>query len=113
MMTKLHFMAIAAIGVVGLAACSQMAAPKKVTKPELPSERMAELSDEKLSTLQAGYGVYTTQCFQCHTQPEMTKYSESQWSAITPSMATHAGITNTESDQVLAYILARKKLRGH
>ena len=97
----------------GFIACSHVVAPTKNKLPELPNARMALLADEKLSTLQAGHGVFARQCFQCHAQPDMDKYSDSEWSTIAPTMSKHAGISKKESEQVLAYLLARKRLEGH
>ena len=73
-----------------------------------PSQKLAEKSGVPMARLQEGYGIYMRQCYQCHTQPSLSKLSSAQWEAMVPVMGDHAGISNKETEKVLEYLLARK-----
>lgn len=91
-----------------LFACSQIA-PKQRTSLSVPDSQMAETTGVPLRTLKGGYGVYITQCYQCHEQPNPATLTETQWKNIVPVMAAHAGIKETDKEMVLAYLLAQRK----
>lgn len=91
-----------------LIACSQISSESSASL-NTPTQKMAEDSGVSLSALQAGYGVYTRQCYQCHAQPDPSKLTEQQWKNIVPVMGKHAGISDEDRENVLAYLLARKQ----
>ncbi|MBK1830100.1 hypothetical protein JIN77_05165 [Verrucomicrobiaceae bacterium R5-34] len=82
--------------------CSTQDEPKEAPfKPVMPYEPVKNTD----LTKHEGHSLYMKTCYQCHQQADPTSLSEKKWSMTVPAMATHAGITQSEGQQVLEYIL--------
>ena len=75
-----------------------------------PSPEMAQKSSVSLDKLQQGHSVYMLRCAECHQYPLPNQLEEAEFIDTIPDMVRHSGISKTEGDAVLAYILAVKKL---
>jgi mono/diheme cytochrome c family protein len=75
-----------------------------------PSPEMSQKSSVSLDKLQQGHAVYMLRCAECHQYPLPNQLAEVDFIDTIPEMVRHSGITKTEGDAVLAYILAVKKL---
>jgi mono/diheme cytochrome c family protein len=53
-----------------------------------------------------GEALFAAKCNQCHAHPEKTKFSATQWQRILAKMGPRAGLSPSERDDVLNYILA-------
>lgn len=59
-------------------------------------------------SLEAGRQMFLTRCNGCHAHPAIAAYSEAQWQRIMPGMASKAGLTQPEQQQVLEFVLAAR-----
>ena len=75
-----------------------------------PSPEMSQKSSVSLDKLQQGHSVYMLRCAECHQYPLPDQLDEADFIDTIPEMVRHSGISKTEGDAVLAYILAVKKL---
>lgn len=99
--------ALVALSATSLFSCTPT--PENSNKPKEPNKKMAKATGTSLDQLRGGYGVYMTQCYQCHAQPDPTTFSEQQWKDIVPVMGNHAGLPDKDRDMVLKYLLARRQ----
>jgi cytochrome c5 len=60
--------------------------------------------DSTATAIVLGQTVYTTKCYQCHDLPRVTDFSREDWSDIMIKMSRKAHLSNTETDQVLAFV---------
>ncbi len=67
-------------------------------------------SPELLSQI-AGQNTFTAKCGRCHQYKVTTDYTADRWASIMAVMAnaTHANLTETEKENVLAYVRANSK----
>jgi cytochrome c5 len=80
-------------------------APQSATPPiEAKEEAKPHVSDSIATAIVQGQTVYTTKCYQCHDLPRVTDYSRDDWSDIMRKMSRKANLSNTETDQVLAFV---------
>jgi len=98
------------LGVVVFWGCLAGCASEPEPQPPAPSVRMAEVSGVPLETLQQGRAVYLSDCTRCHEAMMPEDVSRSDWHVVVPGMAWNAGITAEEEADVLAYILASKRM---
>jgi len=75
-----------------------------------PTSQMAEKSGAPITTLQRGHAVYMMQCGQCHAYPLPEQLESAEFVTTVPKMVKHAGLSGEQGGDVLAYILAVKKM---
>jgi hypothetical protein len=75
-----------------------------------PSPEMAKKSGTSLDKLQRGHAVYMLTCAQCHAYPLPEDLDDAEFTETVPKMVKHAGLETSQGSDVLAYILAVKKL---
>ena len=75
-----------------------------------PSPQMAEKSGTAITTLQRGHAVYMMQCGQCHAYTLPAQLEAAEFATTVPKMVKHAGLSGEQGSDVLAYILAVKKM---
>ncbi len=61
-----------------------------------------------LADLQSGRSVFINNCGRCHSLYSPDNYSAASWKTIVPNMASRAGLSATESLQVLKYVTRGK-----
>jgi hypothetical protein len=71
---------------------------------------MSWVSGVPVERLQRGYGVYLTQCGQCHVlvKPESLKVAD--WRLVMPGMCWNAGLARADEALLLEYVLAAKSV---
>ena len=127
---KKIFLAIVAVSVVAVAACSSSkkstassepakapateSAPAKSTngiyapgKEELAAIQ-AQYKDVTLETLTEGHTIYTGACTKCHGAKSIYNRPVEAWDGIMNSMAPKAKLTDVQKDAVMKYVLAIK-----
>ncbi|MCE9605514.1 MAG: hypothetical protein K8U03_11520 [Planctomycetia bacterium] len=58
-----------------------------------------------LRPVDSGRAIYTSTCTHCHSAKTISNYSLSDWTnTILPDMAGRAGLSTTQSQDVLAYV---------
>ncbi len=67
----------------------------------------AEVADASL--LAAGKTIYETKCTRCHGMKPTISYSSERWDSILKLMASKSKLTETETQQVTAYVKANAK----
>jgi len=96
-----------------LSACSvfQKSKPGVNENAPVPSSAMAIRSNTSLDTLQTGHGVYMRKCGECHTHLLPDEIASADWHVVVPGMAWNAGITPSEEDALMKYIIAARSNR--
>ena len=61
------------------------------------------------STMAPGQIVYTTRCNRCHGLKIVENYTAQQWENILKIMVPKAGLNESESKQVTAYVMEHAK----
>ena len=56
-----------------------------------------------------GQGIYNAKCGRCHGLKVVSDYTSDRWVSIMQVMARKANLTDTEKEQVLAYVQANAK----
>lgn len=81
-----------------------------VAKPQIPvpDAAMAAGSGQSLESLQRGHAVYVTQCGRCHEPMMPSKVSHEDWHVVVPGMAWNAGISESDENAVMKYIMAAR-----
>ncbi|MEP7237823.1 MAG: cytochrome c [Ferruginibacter sp.] len=69
--------------------------------PKQPSAEEAAIA--------AGQSTYTAKCGRCHNLKVTTNYTAERWTAILAEMAPRARLTDTEKENVYAYVKANSK----
>jgi hypothetical protein len=65
---------------------------------------------DSVATMQAmGRIIFTNRCGRCHALKNPSNYTEQQWTNILKMMAPKARLTETETAQVHAFLLANAK----
>lgn len=77
-----------------------------------PSPQMAQVSGKPLEQLQRGHSTYMLKCGECHAYMLPENLFEDEWQDAVPEMIGHAGLDPSLEQDVLAYVLAVKKLEG-
>ena len=81
------------------------------TSAETPSAETsksnAEVTDASL--LAAGKAIYETKCTRCHGMKPTTFYTADRWNGILKSMVPKARLTETETQEVTAFVRANAK----
>lgn len=73
------------------------------------SQASAPTTGANLNSVDAGRAVFTSACHRCHATPSVAKYSLSQWTgSIIPSMASKAGLSSADTQNLQAYIVSAK-----
>lgn len=75
-----------------------------------PSPEMAQKSGKSLEQLQRGHVVYMLHCAECHAYPLPHDLDEVDFVDSVPKMVKHSGLNPSDGSDVLAYILAVKKM---
>ena len=71
---------------------------------EVKEEAKPEVPDSTATAIAQGQTIYTTKCYQCHDLPRVSDFSREDWSDIMVKMSRKAHLSNTETDQVLAFV---------
>ena len=79
-----------------VATASQPVPPVVVDKPAV--------SDTAALAIASGHLLYRTKCAGCHDLPRVTDYRTNEWPDIMRKMSRKAHLSNSENDQILAYI---------
>jgi len=69
---------------------------------------MSRVSGVPVERLQRGYGVYLTQCGQCHELVKPGDLKVADWRLVMPGMCWNAGLTQVDESVLLDYVLAAK-----
>lgn len=56
-----------------------------------------------------GKSLYSTKCNTCHAVKTVENYTATSWTGILKSMAPNAKLTELETQQVTAYVIANAK----
>jgi mono/diheme cytochrome c family protein len=75
-----------------------------------PSPEMVQKSGTSLDKLQRGHVVYMLHCAECHAYPLPQDLDEADFIDSVPKMVKHSGLATSAGSDVLAYILAVKKM---
>lgn len=75
-----------------------------------PTPEMAAASGHSLEKIQHGHSVYILQCAQCHGYMKPQDFFDDEWEDTLPDMIGHAGLSSSDEQAVLAYVLAVKKV---
>lgn len=59
--------------------------------------------------VEEGHALYTAKCGRCHNLKNPTKYTTSEWTPLMKRMAPKARLTEAETAQVTAYVMAYAK----
>ena len=87
-------------------ACSR----KTVSTASTPTVTKTSKEDAAKAALEAhGLTIYTTKCARCHEAKDVTEYTTRSWEGILKSMIPKAKLTEEESRQVTAYVMAHAK----
>jgi mono/diheme cytochrome c family protein len=62
--------------------------------------------DAQAALLAQGQVIYTSKCARCHDARPVDSYTAEQWTGILKSMIPKAKLTEAESAQVTAYVMA-------
>ena len=96
-------------------ACSKKTvAAKEVTVNTTTEAQSAEIAKsnvevDEASLLAAGKTIYETKCTRCHGMKPIAFYAANRWDGILKLMAPKARLTETETQQVTAYVRANAK----
>jgi len=74
-----------------------------------PTPEMAKASGTPLERLQQGHVTYMLNCGECHVYMLPKDLFEDEWEDAVPEMIKHAGLSSSDEQAVLAYVLAVKK----
>ncbi|MEY3395068.1 MAG: hypothetical protein RL346_1304 [Verrucomicrobiota bacterium] len=74
----------------------------------VPDQLMADRSGQNLTVLQRGHAVYMSHCSRCHEPMMPSMVSGEDWHTVVPGMAWNAGISRSDEQAVLKYILAAR-----
>jgi mono/diheme cytochrome c family protein len=74
------------------------------------SPRMAAVSGNSVTSLEAGRHIYTGRCATCHSIDPVAKHSADRWRVIVDTMADKAKLSASEKSAVLAYVLAARSV---
>src|SRR5690349_15309198 len=73
------------------------------------SQAPTPTTGSNLSSVDAGRAIFTSACHKCHATPSIAKYSLSQWTgSIIPSMASKAGLSSADTQNLQAYVVSAK-----
>lgn len=61
------------------------------------------------ATISLGKSVFEARCGRCHGLKDVTAYTEQRWDGILRTMAPRARLTETETQQVAAYVKVNAK----
>lgn len=73
-----------------------------------PTAAMAADSGVALGTLERGHEVFSVHCTRCHEPLMPGEVSRADWHVVVPGMAWNAGLSESDEDAVLEYILAAR-----
>jgi len=96
-------------------ACSKKTvATKEVAVNTTTETQSAEIGKSnvevaEVSVLASGKTIYETKCTRCHGMKRTASYTANRWDGILKSMAPKARLTETETEQVTAYVRANAK----
>ena len=113
-MKKLLYILICLIG-IALSECktSSKSAIAITTAPAPAKPTAADVKPAAPDTLAlaiaSGQTVYQAKCGGCHDLPRASEYGYSEWSNIMIKMSRKAHLSDTETDQVLAYVHSNAK----
>jgi mono/diheme cytochrome c family protein len=109
-MKKIFTIAIIAISVF---ACSRKTAPPSeiiISNQEKQSSPKETINTNSVnSKMDPGQVVYTTRCNRCHGLRIVENYTQQQWDNILKIMVPKAGLNESESKQVTAYVMEHAK----
>jgi cytochrome c5 len=80
--------------------------PSIIPAPENPGST-PEVND--VSLIAAGKTIYETKCTRCHGMKPTVAYTADRWNGILKLMAPRARLTETETQQVTAFVRANSK----
>jgi mono/diheme cytochrome c family protein len=80
-----------------------------VTKTETAKTEAPKTDAAHAALVEQGKTVYTAKCGRCHALKDATVYTATRWESILQSMAPKAKLTETETQQVNAYVMANAK----
>jgi cytochrome c5 len=96
-------------------ACSK----KTVATKDIPVNTSSEISSAEnsksnigmtdASVLAVGKTIYETKCTRCHGMKPTASYTVDRWDGILKLMAPKAKLTETETEQVTAYVRANSR----
>jgi hypothetical protein len=83
------------------------------TAPSTPTEAQLIAAKVKypnatMETLKQGHDLYYGTCTRCHGAKDIATRSEENWPGIIDRMSKKAGITDTEKEAVLNYVMGVK-----
>jgi mono/diheme cytochrome c family protein len=81
--------------------------PRETSLPEIPKSNTDATTDVSLTA--AGKSIYETKCTRCHGMKPVTSYTTYRWDGILKLMAPKAKLTETEIQQVTAYVKSNAK----
>ena len=92
-------------------ACSRKTVPTEeiiISNRKTEKHTIGTAASGKLEA-ETGKTVYTTRCGRCHNLKPVEKYTAEQWDKILISMIPKARLSEKESNDVTAYVLANAK----
>jgi hypothetical protein len=81
--------------------------PSGPTEAQLTAAK-TKYPNATMETLKQGHDLYYGTCTKCHGAKDITSRSEERWPGILDNMAKKAGITDTEKEAVLNYVMGVK-----
>ncbi len=95
---------IGAIWLLALCSCQTTSVP--VVTPAMAAVGTGKVAT--VTSLQNGRSILTTRCIACHGVQPLGKYSNEQWKGYVDTMAPRAKLSESEKQDLLAYISAAK-----
>ena len=105
-------MLFSVIAIIMLAACSKKTTPASSTASTSTADPVKTETEMKQPTADLavqGKGIFDTKCQRCHQGKQAANYTTVQWESILEKMAPRAKLTEEETKQVHAYVMAHAK----
>ncbi len=109
-MKKIILLSVTAM--IVLAACTKKATPASSTSSTTTTDAVkteTEIKQPAADLAVQGKGIYDTKCQRCHQGKQAANYTSVQWESILEKMAPRAKLTEEETKQVHAYVMAHAK----
>ncbi len=104
MRANLHLLFVVAASVA--AGCGAGGPP--IVSPAMVKSAQSRSPEATQASLEAGRETYGTACKKCHALPKINKYSAEKWPGYVESMSKAAKLDETQTKQVMDYVLAAR-----
>ena len=72
-----------------------------------PTASTSSITGSNLNSSGNGRSILSGKCAACHTAPQVSSYSQSQWTnSIIPSMAPKAGLSSSDTQTLTDYVIS-------